>query len=100
MYGPEETTCSLYVDGFSLSYFAAYSCGTGAVIGMISDAAKPGACAFVSVNVISCGLPGFLGQPWMKLKYVVYWFGTFFVAARSKAYLTSFASTSRLTGGP
>ena len=36
----------------------------------------------------------------MKLKYVVYWFGTFFVAARSKAYLTSFAWISRLTGGP
>ena len=36
----------------------------------------------------------------MKLKYVVYWFGTFLVNARSNAYLTSFASTSRLTGGP
>ena len=36
----------------------------------------------------------------MKLKYVVYWFGTFAVAARSNAYLTSFASISRLTGGP
>ena len=36
----------------------------------------------------------------MKLKYVVYWFGTFFVAARSKAYLMSLAWISRLTGGP
>ena len=36
----------------------------------------------------------------MKLKYVVYWFGTFFVNARSNAYLTSFAWISRLTGGP
>ena len=29
----------------------------------------------------------------------MYWFGTFLVAARSKAYLTSFAWISRLTGG-
>ncbi len=36
----------------------------------------------------------------MKLKYVVYWFGTFLVNARSKAYLTSLAWISRLTGGP
>ena len=30
----------------------------------------------------------------------MYWFGTFLVNARSNAYLTSFASISRLTGGP
>ena len=36
----------------------------------------------------------------MKLKKVVYWFGTFFVNARSNAYLTSLAWISRLTGGP
>ena len=49
---------------------------------------------------MSLSAPGFFGQPSMKLKYVVYWSGTFFVDARSKAYLTSFAWISRLTGGP
>jgi hypothetical protein len=44
--------------------------------------------------------PGFSGAPSMKLKYVVYWFGTFLENARSKAYLTSLAWISRLTGGP
>ena len=57
MYGPEETTCSLYVDGFSLSNFSAYSFGTGVVIGMTSDAAKPDALRpSLSLNVIWYGL--------------------------------------------
>ena len=52
MYGPEATTFSLYVDGDSLSNFSAYSFGTGVVTGMTRNAAKPGACALVSLNVI------------------------------------------------
>src|SRR5829696_591062 len=111
MYGPDDTTRSLYVDGLALSNFSAYSFGIGVVTGMIRNAAKPGPCACVSLNVIwfglsttmpgmSWSLPGFFGKPSMKLKYVVYWFGTLAVAARSKAYFTSFASMSRLTGGP
>ena len=88
--------------GALLVVFLAYSFGIGVVTGMTSDAAKPGPGAWVSLNVIWYGLsttmpgmswsaPGFFGEPSMKLKYVVYWFGTFFVAERSKAYLTSLA---------
>ena len=52
------------------------------------EARRPAPC--VSLNVIlygssrrrmpgmSLSAPGFFGQPSMKLKYVVYWFGTFF----------------------
>ena len=79
MYGPLETTFSLYVDGDSLSNFSAYSCGIGVVTGMIRNAAKPGPWAWVSLNVIWFGLsmtmpeiglwsPGSLGAPSMKLK--------------------------------
>src|SRR5215210_3584604 len=112
MYGPEATTCVLYVDGDSLSNFDAYSLGTGVVTGMTRKAAKPTPCGLVSLNVILYGSfgstwmpeiswtpPGFLGAPSMKLKYVVYWFGTFLENARSKPYLMSFAWISRLTGG-
>src|SRR5215217_6075614 len=112
MYGPEATTCSLYVDGDCLSNFDAYSLGTGVVTGITRNAAKPTACALLSSNVILYGslgsslmpgtswtAPGFAGAPLMKLKYVVYWFGTFFENARSNAYLMSLAWISRLTGG-
>ena len=43
MYGPLETTFSLYVDGDSLSNFSAYSFGTGVVTGITRKLAKPGA---------------------------------------------------------
>src|SRR5215213_76544 len=112
MYGPAATTCSLYVDGDCLSNFDAYSLGTGVVTGITRNAEKPTPCALLSSNVILYGslesslmpgmswtAPGFVGAPLMKLKYVVYWFGTFLENARSNAYLTSFAWISRLTGG-
>src|SRR3954447_11426245 len=112
MYGPVATTCSLYVDGACSSNFDAYSLGTAAVTGITRNEAKPMPCALVSSKVILYGslgsslmpgtswtAPGFAGAPLMKLKYVVYWFGTFFENARSNAYLTSLAWISRLTGG-
>jgi hypothetical protein len=71
----------LYVDGDSLSNFSAYSFGTGIVIGITSEAAKPTACGRSSLKVslygslgststpgISLYAPGFFGAPVMKLK--------------------------------
>src|SRR3954454_24402302 len=111
MYGPVNTTCVLYVDGFLASYFLAYSSGTGAVIGMTSAAATPTPAGLESwmTRVWSSGVvmpeidlkePGFFGAPTMSVKYVVYSLATLAVKARSKAYLTSLEVTSRLTGGP
>src|SRR3954449_975301 len=110
MYGPVNTTCVLYVDGFLASYFFAYSCGTGTVIGMTSAAATPTPLGLESLmtSVLSSGVcrpeislkdPGFVGAPTMSVKYVVYWPPTFSVNARSMAYLTSLDVTARLTGG-
>src|SRR3954454_16059582 len=110
MYGPVETTCVLYVDGFLASYFCAYSLGTGTVIGMTRAAATPtpdGLLSLmtsvwlsgVSMPLIGLYEPGFLGAPTMSVKYVPYWPPTFSVKKRSKAYLTSLEVTSRLTGG-
>src|SRR3954452_13818907 len=110
MYGPVAMTCVLYVDGFLASYFLAYSCGTGAVIGMTSAAATPTPAGFDSLmtSVLSSGVvmpeidlkePGFFGAPTMSVKYVVYSLATLAVKARSKAYLMSFEVTTRLTGG-
>src|SRR4051794_16879086 len=110
MYGPVETTCVLYVDGFFASNVFAYSCGTGTVIGMTSAAATPTPAGFDSLitSVFGSGQvmpeidlkePGLVGAPAMSVKYVVYSFATFAVNARSNAYLTSLHCTSRLTGG-
>ncbi len=91
------------------SYFAAYSFGTGIVIGICS--ASTTICAFGSVSlktiVSLSGVvmpaiepPSAFGTPSTALKYVCrYGFATFGLAARSNAYLTSSAVTSRLTGG-
>src|SRR3954470_20445053 len=110
MYGPVNTTCVLYVDGFLASYFLAYSCGTGTVIGITSAAATPTPLGLLSLMTsvwwsgvvrpeIVLNEPGLEGAPTMSAKYVVYWPPTFSVKARSIAYLTSFDVTARLTGG-
>jgi hypothetical protein len=43
MYGPVKATCWSYVDGVLLSYFTAYSLGTGTVIGITSACETRGA---------------------------------------------------------
>src|SRR4051812_28268486 len=110
MYGPVETTCVLYVEGFFLSNFSAYSLGTGTVIGITSAAATPTPEGLESLmtSVLGSGQvmpeidlnePGFFGAPAMSVKYVVYSLATLAVKARSNAYLTSSQFASRLTGG-
>src|SRR5512147_1261724 len=75
MYGPLDTTCVLYVDGFLASNCFAYSSGTGAVIGITSDAANDTPTGSLSLKTIvwSSGvsmpeigltpLVGFVGLP-------------------------------------
>src|SRR3954453_8237428 len=49
MYGPVNATYWSYVDGFFWSYFLAYSCGTGTVIGITSAAETRWATGLVSL---------------------------------------------------
>src|SRR5689334_21280058 len=111
MYGPVATTWVLYVEGLWASNFFAYSSGTGIVIGITSAAATETAAGRDSLNTIvwssgvvmpEIGLTPFvgaLGVPSMELKYEAYCPPTFSEKKRSKAYLTSFDVTARLTGG-
>src|SRR4051812_43491754 len=111
MYGPVETTCVLYVEGFFASYFFAYSSGTGIVIGMTSAADTSTPSGRLSLNSMvwssgvlmpEIGLTPFVedfGAPWIELKYVAYWPPTLVEKNRSKAYLTSFDVTAWFTGG-
>ncbi len=78
-----NTTLLLYVDGFFLSNFAAYSSGTGTVIGITSAAATVPADGLLSLmtSVWSSGVvipemsgipsAGLLGAPTMSPKYPV-----------------------------
>src|SRR4051812_38610727 len=111
MYGPVATTCVLYVEGFFASNLRAYSSGTGIVIAIARAAATDTASGRESLNTIvwSSGVVmpemafapfvGASGVPAIELKYEPYWPPTFAEKKRSKAYLTSFEVTSRLTGG-
>src|SRR3954452_15364759 len=52
MYGPEEMTCVLYVDGLFASNFFAKSAGTGAVTGITRAAANETPTGDLSLNTI------------------------------------------------
>src|SRR3954453_408256 len=109
MYGPEEMTCVLYVDGLFASYFFAKSSGTGAVTGITRAAANETPTGDLSLKTIvwSSGvvmpeigltpLVGFVGAPAVGWKEPGYWPPTLIEKKRSIAYLTSFDVTSRLT---
>src|SRR5919202_2261486 len=79
MYGPVNATYWSYFDGVLLSNLAAYSLGTGVVIGITSAWLTSGACGSESLNTIvkSSGVvmpeigrifPGADGAPTIELK--------------------------------